>query len=369
MGLTYCFKRKRSDQNNRRKNDLVCPRKSAAIIYCRLSSALHKTSPYRGKKLPAYNTLPEENGIFIVGDIVWIKVWNLYWPGIVTKVLKRCKKAVVKLVDTHRKKKAYTKSFKDLIDFRNIERNKKLLNTGKEENCKVEEAYKKAIDVFEKRNNDTSNITKKGKTVNETFTILVNTDGSQEMDKASSSRMSNSDDDVHRIEQLLEHFGKAASDNEDEDDKPAEFNMVDSSAKEESPDGQKVIEEVKKLTCLRYLKSIFQGRSSSERHKIFMRGSWSDRNTLKFSSGVGPLDDKQVHVVYKILSGYLLKIAPKGTIDNPSSYIFDVLLPEAIIFALENIHGLKKPEAEKAFTEMTLCKWSLQKCPKDSNAV
>ncbi|XP_049766176.1 uncharacterized protein LOC126095422, partial [Schistocerca cancellata] len=335
----------------------------------RLTSTLHKTSFYRGKILPANNTLSEENGIFIEGDIVWIKVWNLYWPGIVTKVLKKCKKAVVKLVHTCKKKKAYTKPFKDLIDFRNTERNRKLLNTGKEENCKVEEAYKKAVDFFEKRNSDTSSITKKEETINNTFTIVVNTDGSQEMDEASSSRMANSDDDVNRIEELLEHFGKAASDNEDDDDKPGELNMADSAVKEDSPDGQKVIEEVKKLTCLRYLKSVFQGRSSSERHKIFMRGSWSDRNTLKFSSGVGPLDDKQVHMVYKILSGYLLKIAPKGTIDNPSSYIFDVLLPEAIIFALENIHGIRKQEAEKVFTEMTLCKWSLQKCSKKSNTI
>ena len=65
--------------------------------------------------------------IFSKDDIVWVRCDKMYWPAVVTKVDKKTKKAYIKTVNSPRKARSCSVSFKTLISFDDGKKNKELL--------------------------------------------------------------------------------------------------------------------------------------------------------------------------------------------------------------------------------------------------
>ncbi|PSN51401.1 hypothetical protein C0J52_04462 [Blattella germanica] len=96
---------------------------------------------------PAFSTLEfsspsEKNKEFTKEDVVWVKCQKkLYWPAVVTNVDKKKKKAYIKTVNSPRKCKGVKVSFQSLIGFDDKEKNKSLLDMGKEVSRDLQKAY------------------------------------------------------------------------------------------------------------------------------------------------------------------------------------------------------------------------------------
>ncbi|XP_048583773.1 uncharacterized protein LOC5517775 isoform X2 [Nematostella vectensis] len=99
------------------------------------------------------------------------------------------------------------------------------------------------------------------------------------------------------------------------------------------------------------LRQIFEGKKYSERHDIFRNGSQKQRDKLKRRSGFGPVTDDDVqHDIMEMLREFYQELDDNRFAET--SYVSDVMLPEAMIAAIHFRDGLSLMRAEEMYMSL-----------------
>lgn len=121
---------------------------------------------------------------------------------------------------------------------------------------------------------------------------------------------------------------------------------------------QQRISNNKILRCIRskkvkaHLIQIAKGKKYSERHCKFHSTKASARNSLKRVSGFGELaDEKQHEELVALLISYHKELFGE-TLVAAVDYVFDVWLPEAMIYAVGKVKKLSPEEAQKEYLKV-----------------
>ncbi|XP_031564568.1 PWWP domain-containing protein 2A-like isoform X2 [Actinia tenebrosa] len=134
------------------------------------------------------------------------------------------------------------------------------------------------------------------------------------------------------------------------DDKPEKETIVRKSSRNvKRPSKYKDI-----LTYIReakpFLKDIFEEKKACERHEIFKKGSAKEKNSLKRRSGFGPVADTDLEDdIMELLQDFYRELVGNKEDFSEITYISDVWLPEAIIYAVQKIERVDRKTAEYLF--------------------
>ncbi|XP_060565935.1 uncharacterized protein LOC132724966 [Ruditapes philippinarum] len=97
-----------------------------------------------------------------------------------------------------------------------------------------------------------------------------------------------------------------------------------------------------------FLEKIFNGTTKSELHDKFLTGTIRERAKMKHR-GFGPIDDDEQ--IELLLSTYLtwIKQINKNIHLDDVNYVFDVWVPEAVVFAFKKVNGYSRKRAWERF--------------------
>lgn len=113
--------------------------------------------------------------------------------------------------------------------------------------------------------------------------------------------------------------------------------------------GQKLIELIKSSHTKQYLQRIWTGQLKCARHDQFRRKAMLSRQQkweMKMQGHGGPIgDDDQMDELVLTVADFYRSCHPEINM----SYVLDVLVPEAIVYALHKVRRVTKKEAEKIF--------------------
>lgn len=100
------------------------------------------------------------------------------------------------------------------------------------------------------------------------------------------------------------------------------------------------------------LGKIFKEEVQCSRHETFLRGTTHEKNSLKYKSGFGPIDDDEIteEISEKLIRWFKEDITTPYHI-NAVTYVSEVWLPEAIILALMNSQNANRETAEDLYLD------------------
>lgn len=113
---------------------------------------------------------------------------------------------------------------------------------------------------------------------------------------------------------------------------------------------EELISTIKGSVCKEHLHAILSGKLKNRRHRMFFSPA-SKRKKLKFIAGFGPFGDHDecVEAIYTHLTNLLTEKISKPYPFDPVMYVFDVWIPEAILFALQKVFGFNTTKAKHTF--------------------
>ena len=114
---------------------------------------------------------------------------------------------------------------------------------------------------------------------------------------------------------------------------------------------QRLVDFIKEARCKNHVSDIFHGQVPSERHNLFFQPTKTkaEQNMLKYS-GFGPIaDETQREEVIDILKEYAKDWTEKGQQLQVLDYVLNVLVAEAIIFAIQSVLHKSRSVAEQQF--------------------
>ncbi|XP_076103503.1 uncharacterized protein LOC143072465 isoform X2 [Mytilus galloprovincialis] len=131
------------------------------------------------------------------------------------------------------------------------------------------------------------------------------------------------------------------------------YNSLEPSAKEiarirkMTEKQSKLVEFVKSEEMKNYLLDIFYERRKSELHQKFIHGTVKEKNSLRYA-GFGPIyNEEQEEEIVEILKDWLYELPKKDIPDI--SYVLDVWIPEAIVYALIKTKSYGRTKAKEQF--------------------
>lgn len=103
--------------------------------------------------------------------------------------------------------------------------------------------------------------------------------------------------------------------------------------------------------CKDHILGILSGNIKNRRNKMFFFNAPSKRRTLKIISGFGPFRDDQdlVHGHYTYLTRLLREKYGKSCPFDSVSYVFDVWIPESMLYALQHVFNFTARKAQQVF--------------------
>ncbi|XP_028406862.1 uncharacterized protein LOC114529306 [Dendronephthya gigantea] len=102
--------------------------------------------------------------------------------------------------------------------------------------------------------------------------------------------------------------------------------------------------------CKQRLLAVYREEVPSFRHKTFKYGRVSERDALKHKGGFGPIQDEQTgEEIVRVLKMWLDAEAKQSyvTLD----YVFEVWLPEAMIYYIQHIDNISAEQAEEIYLD------------------
>ncbi|XP_038074033.1 PWWP domain-containing DNA repair factor 3A-like [Patiria miniata] len=113
----------------------------------------------------------------------------------------------------------------------------------------------------------------------------------------------------------------------------------------------RLLKYIRRDTTKNYLLAMFHGKVKSERQRLFNSDRQTDRQTLRAMAGLGPItDDELLSELTDFLRDLYVEHCMQCKDDIPNtSYITEVWLPEAIIFAIQKTRRVGRRNAEKLF--------------------
>ena len=377
------------------------PEKGPTSDTCRLEDRSSKTNDSQGNELSSSqhsheftdtdsdnsDDLPDMLGLgkpsptkdtqFSKGDIVWLKYHKYpFWPAIVRKFfkLKNCpKKISVTFISCRERENRmgnrhlclnYRKNRVYMFGSCGHDVHEQLRLAGMASIWKEEfrDSFMKA-EMFRLHSSKTDNVF-------DYFSYLFSPSNS-----ASEGFSSQSDTQDQQQKQLMEEQTKEERPDEEksgseEESTNSHENISDGPKFSEATKKRiekrltrhkKIVEFIKEEKTANHLRSIFEGSIKCDRHNLFYKEkkTRSDMFNLKYA-GYGPINDgSQVDAIVATVNGYVNQWWPVKKSDglfNQSSITYDmvnysmsVLVPEAIIFALQKINRQSRKNAEKVF--------------------
>ncbi|XP_052101172.1 uncharacterized protein LOC127735131 isoform X2 [Mytilus californianus] len=111
----------------------------------------------------------------------------------------------------------------------------------------------------------------------------------------------------------------------------------------------KLVDFVKSAEMKNYLLDIFYGKRKSELHQKFVRGTVKEKNSLRYA-GFGPIyNEEQEEEIVEILKDWLYELPKKDIPDI--SYVLDVWIPEAVVYALIKTKSYGRKKAWEQFNK------------------
>ncbi|GLG94879.1 Uncharacterized protein GBIM_01969 [Gryllus bimaculatus] len=275
-------------------------------------------------------------------DIVWMKINKLYVPGVVIRGFKKRQLAHVKFINKPFQAATFCKRFQDLIDFDDNSRNQQLLEEGREHDPTIEEAFDKIKD-FWFRNYKT------GGTLSAAKYFSCNVDDGT-FESCNGLNFENNASDGNMMSPELDlHLDLSRSPKEIENGKSISSHQIDGEAK-------LLLDVIESPVCKEHLQQVFSGFTESWRHSLFMTKSCAKQQSLFLNSGLGPFSYKTGMKMITCLDKYFMEIDEFNTIARYGSrkdYLFHVLVPEALVYAISKVHDLNLEEAEQRFIDLS----------------
>ncbi|GAB6032450.1 hypothetical protein CHUAL_011088 [Chamberlinius hualienensis] len=281
-------------------------------------------------------------------EVVWAKWKGVYWPALVRRCDKKQKKAVIVYTDSpcneNGKEMRHSKSFKHLICFDNSSRSKTLMNDeSSDENLQA--AIQLAKEYVLKRASGNLFVTPLEFFLNPNHNVLADPKATNVKRKIENAKPS--------VAKRLRTSNESSTDT-----KKNNTNDVSDSSfteKEEELDqklksiieriGAKIKDVVESDECKKHLLRVAQNKVSSYRHNYFSYGTLSQRKNLKLLSFDKIVNDSQLSDIIENLKEDLEgKVKVKR--NNVLNYILDVMLPEALMFAMQKVLHITKKKAD-----------------------
>ncbi|KAK8767103.1 hypothetical protein V5799_006118 [Amblyomma americanum] len=281
--------------------------------------------------------IPLQKLEFGVDDVVWVE-WkkHLHWPGIVTKIMPRKKKARIRLVDALTNESCVLASLNKIVNFNNAERNRLYLSRARvgQTSGALVKAVQRVEEYLRKRCLG-SNVGPRQFFWDE----VPFTEGPPSV---------NSDD--FYLDALCSDSGLASEGAGDAVDEVA------ARIKEKRKQcNERLLQCIINGNVNSHLLGVLNGTVDSERHHLFYSSLSRERTQLKRLSWFGPIDDvQQQEEIYEFCFELLKANSDLDASFDIASYVIEVWCPEAVMKALSLTLGIDMEKAEEVLLRATV---------------